>query len=152
MVTAGADEPNKAIPFALADDGYDVWLFNARGNRYSKGHLWMDAQTEPEYWAFTFKEFANYDLPGALDFIQMTRKNDRKIKLIGWSQGTTTSFTAMILHDLSAQVDKMIALAPVVYFHHSEETILKKLAEMHMIWNIATDMGFFEVSDDTTHD
>ena len=47
----------------------DVWLFNARGNRYSKGHLWLDAQTEPEYWAFSFQDIASNDIPAALSFI-----------------------------------------------------------------------------------
>ena len=33
----------KAIPYQLVDTGkYDVWMLNARGNYFSRDHLWLD--------------------------------------------------------------------------------------------------------------
>ena len=60
----------KAFPYQLADTGrYDVWMLNVRGNHYSKGHLWLDAETDPSYWDFSFEEVSLYDVPAAIELI-----------------------------------------------------------------------------------
>lgn len=37
--------------YVLCDNGYDVWLPNARGNTYSKGHKHYSTK-DREYWDF----------------------------------------------------------------------------------------------------
>lgn len=39
------------VAFLLADQGYDVWLGNARGNTYSKGHIRLPLDSA-QYWNF----------------------------------------------------------------------------------------------------
>ena len=48
---------------------------------------------------------------------------------------------------MSGKVDKLIALAPIAFFAHSDEKVLRDLSEMHMPMNVATDMGFLEFND-----
>ena len=37
----------KSIVYQLADTNYyDVWILNNRGNRYSRNHMWLDADTQ----------------------------------------------------------------------------------------------------------
>ncbi|KAL0110383.1 hypothetical protein PUN28_013789 [Cardiocondyla obscurior] len=43
--------PGKDLAFILADEGYDVWLGNARGNMYSRKHYLPDIKKEL-YWDF----------------------------------------------------------------------------------------------------
>ena len=42
-----------ALPFVLADRGYDVWLGNNRGNVYARKHVRLDPD-EAEFWDFSF--------------------------------------------------------------------------------------------------
>ena len=45
------------------DAGYDVWLANGRGTRYSLEHTTLDARTDPAYWDFSWDLQGKYDNP-----------------------------------------------------------------------------------------
>lgn len=43
------NDADKANAFILASQGYDVWLGNNRGTRYSQGHVSL-SPINAEYW------------------------------------------------------------------------------------------------------
>lgn len=66
---------NNSLAYLLADNGFDVWLANARGTEFSKNHTIFNA-TSIEYWNFSFHEMAKYDLPTIIDHIlEITKQN-----------------------------------------------------------------------------
>ena len=88
---------------------------NARGNAYSRGHVSL-ANTDSEYWKFSFDEMGKYDLPAAFD--KARTKADmaptQKLHYIGHSMGTTMFWIAA--HEnpgLVDQVEMMVAMGPV---------------------------------------
>lgn len=59
------DEEN-SLGIRLVNEGYDLWMNNSRGNRYSRDHSYLDPdergpETSGEFWKFSFHELAIYD-------------------------------------------------------------------------------------------
>ena len=51
-----------APAFQLVKAGYDVWLGNQRGTKYSMGHKTLSNKSK-EYWEFSFTEMGQFDAP-----------------------------------------------------------------------------------------
>jgi lysosomal acid lipase/cholesteryl ester hydrolase len=54
--------------FVLSHAGYDVWLSNSRGNKYSKRHVSLSSDSL-EFWDFSWEEVGSFDLPALTDYI-----------------------------------------------------------------------------------
>ncbi|KXZ43315.1 hypothetical protein GPECTOR_94g637 [Gonium pectorale] len=54
--------PGESLAFILADEGYDVWLGNMRGNSLSRGHASLDP-SDARFWQWSYDEMAAYDMP-----------------------------------------------------------------------------------------
>ena len=79
--------------FLLSDAGYDVWLVNFRGNKYSKHHETLDIMT-PEYWDFGWEEHALHDIPAFTNFI-LAKTGHKKVAYVSHSMGTTAALFAL---------------------------------------------------------
>lgn len=56
-----------SLAFQLANQGYDVWLGNSRGNKYSRGHEEYD-EYWGQYWNFNIFDLAT-DLNENIDWV-----------------------------------------------------------------------------------
>ncbi|NXE15358.1 LIPM Lipase, partial [Lophotis ruficrista] len=115
---------NNSLGFILADAGYDVWVGNSRGTRWSRRHQRLSAD-QVEFWDFSFHEMAMYDLPAAIDFV-LQKTGQRQIYYVGYSQGTTIAFIAFSsMPDLAQKIKMFFALAPVVTMKYTKSPITK---------------------------
>ena len=57
--------PENNLPIYLAEQGFDIWLLNRRGSKYSSRHL-HKKPTEESYWDYCLDDSALYDLPSAI--------------------------------------------------------------------------------------
>ena len=76
------------MAFFFADQGFDVWMNNSRGNRHSRFHRYHDPDHDAEFWDFSFQELGKYDQPAVIDYILKTT-GVPNLTYIGHSQGTT---------------------------------------------------------------
>ena len=103
----------RCLPFVLVEQGYDVWLGNNRGNKYSKKSL-NHSPTDIPFWSFSMDQFAFHDIPDTIDYILSTTKQP-SLSYIGFSQGTAQAFASLSIHPtLNDKVDVFVALAPAM--------------------------------------
>ncbi|CAD7078759.1 unnamed protein product [Hermetia illucens] len=103
--------------YLLWDLGYDVWLGNARGNRYSKKHKSLNPK-EKDFWQFSWHEIGIYDLPAMIDYI-LNATEYQKLFYAGHSQGTTSFFVMCSRRpEFNKKIILMQALAPVAFMTH----------------------------------
>ncbi|XP_029707755.2 lipase 1 [Aedes albopictus] len=120
--------PNNSLAYLLADNGYDVWLANARGTRYSRKHSTLSVDSE-EYWNFSFHEIGYYDLPAKIDYILNTTNNN-KLQYVGFSQGTTVFFVmGSTRPEYNDKIALMIALSPAVLITRVRSPIVWLIVE-----------------------
>ncbi|PNH05827.1 Lipase member K, partial [Tetrabaena socialis] len=110
--------PGRSVAFMLADAGYDVWLTNVRGNRFSRNHTRLDPDDPadaPAFWGFSWDQHAALDLPAALDYAAAASGQERAV-FVGYSQGTTIGLAALAsVPRVAARLTAAALLAPVAF-------------------------------------
>lgn len=99
------------LPFRLCELGFDVFLGNNRGNKYSNKHDTFSV-SQKEFWNFSIDEFALYDTPASINYI-LNLKKINKLIYIGFSQGCSQILSSVsINNDLNEKIEKLILIAP----------------------------------------
>ncbi|KAL0110384.1 hypothetical protein PUN28_013790 [Cardiocondyla obscurior] len=119
---------NKSLAFILADEGYDVWLGNARGNPYAHTHTSRRIKPK-DYWNFSWNEIGTRDLPAMIDEVVKTT-GQKKMFYLGHSQGTTAFFVmATERPQYQEYIEEMYAMAPIAYCGRMKSPFLQLLAQ-----------------------
>ncbi|GAQ09397.1 probable lipase C16A3.12c [Aspergillus lentulus] len=106
-------DAQRCLPFQLVERGYDVWLGNNRGNKYSKKSI-HHSPLSTKFWGFSMDEFAFYDIPDSINYI-LNVTGQASLSYIGFSQGTAQAFATLSIHPLlNQQIDVFVALAPAM--------------------------------------
>ncbi|KAH8701762.1 putative triglyceride lipase-cholesterol esterase [Talaromyces proteolyticus] len=106
-------EEQRCLPFQLVERGYDVWLGNNRGNKYSKKST-KSSPASVDFWDFSIDEFAFHDIPNSIEYILEVTEQP-SLSYVGFSQGTAQAFAALSIHPtLNQRVNVFVALAPAM--------------------------------------
>ncbi|KAI5634956.1 alpha/beta hydrolase fold domain-containing protein [Phthorimaea operculella] len=141
--------PENGLAYLLAQQGFDVWMGNARGNTFSRQHISMKP-SEAQFWDFSWHEIGYYDLPAMIDYV-LENTSQKTLRYIGHSQGTTAFFVmASDRPEYDKKIEIMIALSPVAYLAHVRSPLIKLVAAgtdfVHAIVKIT---GIYEFTADT---
>ncbi|KAH9636380.1 hypothetical protein HF086_011237 [Spodoptera exigua] len=123
-LTAGYKD---SLAYQLASAGYDVWMGNARGNKYSRKHVGMSPKS-PQFWEFSWDEIGRYDLPAMIDYVLKTTKEEN-LMYIGHSQGTTAFFVMCSEKPIyNKKISLMIALSPIAWMSRAKSPLVRMAA------------------------
>ncbi|XP_031783474.1 lipase 3-like [Nasonia vitripennis] len=136
--------PERGLGFLLSDAGYDVWMGNVRGSRYSRQHKHLTVK-DPNYWAFSWHEIGLRDLPAMIDHVLKTTGR-HKLFYVGHSQGSTIFYVmASELPEYNDKINVMFSLAPVAYCSRMFSPIFQALSRFTTPLNLITDLiGVYE--------
>nr|GMC92615.1 triacylglycerol lipase 1 [Ipomoea batatas]GMD01926.1 triacylglycerol lipase 1 [Ipomoea batatas]GME07638.1 triacylglycerol lipase 1 [Ipomoea batatas] len=109
---------NQSLGFILADRGFDVWVGNVRGTRWSYGHVSL-SEKDKDFWDWSWQELALYDL------VEMTRYiyslTNSKVLIVGHSQP-----------NIVEMVEGAAFLCPISYLDHITSTFVRRLVNMYL--------------------
>lgn len=112
MMTWVIQLPEFKPALVLARQGYDVWMCNNRGSRFSLAHTTLDPKSF-EYWQFSWEEMGTKDTPAVIDYI-LSQTGKSQLSYIGHSEGTTQIMAgaALIPDFYKEKLNLAILLAP----------------------------------------
>ncbi len=84
---------NPALAYDLASKGFDVWLPNFRGNRYSRRHESLNPDRDTLFWDFSMDELIAKDVPSILRFV-VNATGGQQVHYVGHSMGAGTLVAA----------------------------------------------------------
>ncbi|XP_065309604.1 lipase lipl-1-like [Dermacentor albipictus] len=123
VVSSAADwvinKPNLSAGFLMADQGYDVWLINARGVPYSNYHVNLTTN-DREFWDWSFEDIGCYDVAVAVDLV-LNNTGRSNLSILAWSQGFTEVLVLLSLRpEYNDKVTVVAGYAPVANITHIE--------------------------------
>ncbi|KAE8749119.1 hypothetical protein FOCC_FOCC004288 [Frankliniella occidentalis] len=120
--------PGKALAYLLADEGFDVWLLNVRGNTYSLNHTTLSTK-EAAFWDFSFHEHGTQDLPALIQYA-MQETGQQEVQYVGFSMGTTTMFVMGAERpDVAKHVKLYTGFGPVAEGSHARSAAFRLLLQ-----------------------
>lgn len=142
------NSPQESLGFMLADNGYDVWIGNMRGTRWSHGHIYL-TPSDDKFWDWSFDEQAAIDLPALLGYIYNSSHN--KVYYVGHSQGSTIALAAFTMPatGVADMVKGAVLLAPIAYLNHVKSKVVRVAADLMIdkIYGLFGTTEFSELND-----
>ncbi|KAI3916050.1 hypothetical protein MKW98_004491 [Papaver atlanticum] len=119
----------QSLGFILADLGFDVWVGNVRGTRWSHGHISLSEKDE-EFWDWSWQELALNDLVEMINYVYSVTSS--KMYYVGHSQGTIMALAALSQTDIVKKVEAVALLCPISYLGHISAQFVLRAVGTHL--------------------
>uniref|UniRef100_A0A0E0IFZ3 Lipase n=1 Tax=Oryza nivara TaxID=4536 RepID=A0A0E0IFZ3_ORYNI len=132
----------QSLGYILADNGFDVWIGNVRGTRWSKGHSTFSVH-DKLFWDWSWQELAEYDLLAMLGYVYTVTQS--KILYVGHSQGTIMGLAALTMPEIVKMISSAALLCPISYLDHVSASFVLRAVAMHLDQMLVT-MGIHQLN------
>ncbi|XP_073962600.1 lipase 3-like [Choristoneura fumiferana] len=132
--------------FVLAEECYDVWCGNARGNYNSRRHVNLRPDKDVEFWRFSMDQIGKYDTPAMVDYVLDNTKS-KKLIFIGASQGGGGYFVMNSEKpEYAEKISLFVGLAPATRLLHTKSLVVKSAAKAFDVFKLKLEAaGVWEV-------
>lgn len=125
MISAGPFAPG----FVLAEQCYDVWCGNVRGNSNSRKHIRLNPDKDLEFWEFSVDEMGLYDIPAMVVYV-LKQTSSKQLIYIGFSQGGGSYFIMNSEKpEYAEKIAIFIGLAPATRNLHTKSLVFRAAAK-----------------------
>ncbi|KAI1289215.1 Lipase member K [Halotydeus destructor] len=107
----GSSVLNANLGYALANHGYDVWLFNLRGVGDDLNHTHL-SPSDDKFWEFSLDQSAQIDIPSVIDYVRSCTKQ-KTVGMVGFSQSAL-----LVLSTMSSVPKYNDIIKPAILFGH----------------------------------
>ncbi|XP_060193382.1 triacylglycerol lipase 2-like [Lycium barbarum] len=139
-VTWLMNSPEQSLAMILADSGFDVWIANTRGTRYSQRHVNLDPNN-PDYWNWSWDDLVVHDLPTVINLVY--KQTGQKTHYVGHSLGTLVALASFSEGRQTDKIKSAALLSPIAYLSHMT-TALGVVAAKSFVGEITTIFGLAE--------
>jgi lysosomal acid lipase/cholesteryl ester hydrolase len=140
---------NVFAAYLLSSDGYDVWMGNVRGSKFSMKHRSLNPQTA-EFWKFSFHEIGFYDLPAMINYI-LGITGKPSLIYVGHNQGTTALLVLLSTRpEYNAKIFHAHMLSPLAFMDYMHPLLTFGIEERLKTSQLAGSYNFFSLIDFTT--
>ncbi|KAI3969693.1 hypothetical protein MKX01_020254 [Papaver californicum] len=115
--------PDQSLAYILADNGFDVWIANTRGTKFSRG-------THIPYWDWTWDQLVQYELPATFQYVH--DQTNQKIHYVGHSLGTLVALASFSQQKLLNMLVSAALLSPIAYIGQMT-SLLAQTAAKHSV-------------------
>uniref|UniRef100_A0A0D9XBG1 Partial AB-hydrolase lipase domain-containing protein n=1 Tax=Leersia perrieri TaxID=77586 RepID=A0A0D9XBG1_9ORYZ len=136
------NSPEQSLGYILADNGFDVWIGNVRGTRWSKGHTTFSVH-DKLFWDWSWQELAEYDLLAMLGYVYTVTQS--KILYVGHSQGTIMGLAALTMPEIVKMISSAALLCPISYLDNVSARFVLRAVAMHFDQMLLT-MGIHQLN------
>lgn len=136
----------RAPAFVAAEAGYDVWVPNTRGNKYSRSHVKYQSDYDAEYWDHSFTDISKYDVPAFMEHIKETT-GVANMTVIGHSQGTSEIFYGLSRNTtyFKDNMNLFIGLGPLTVLTDTSPTNIELVKFAFDFRPVLADLGIFDM-------
>ncbi|KAK7306901.1 hypothetical protein VNO77_44862 [Canavalia gladiata] len=120
------NSPNESLGFILVDSGYDVWLSNTRGTKYSSGHKSL-SPNDKAYWDWSWDELTRYDLPAFVQYVY--NHTGQTMHYAGHSLGTLMALAAFSQGQVLNMLRSAALLSPIAHMNQITSQLTKVAAD-----------------------
>ncbi|RVX08632.1 Triacylglycerol lipase 2 [Vitis vinifera] len=128
-ITWMLNPPDQSLAFILADNGFDVWLANTRGTRYSRGHTTL-SPNKSAYWDWSWDQLVAYDLSATFQYV--SDQTGQKLHYVGHSLGTLIALAAFSQEKLVNMLRSAALLSPIAYLNQMSSLLARTAVDIFL--------------------
>lgn len=137
--------PTDSPAFRLVNEGYDVWVANSRGNKYSRQHKTLNPDKDAKFWDFSFEDMVE-DYKTNIAYV-LKETGFKKIPIIGHSQGTSSAYAGLSLDGswFEERVTVFLSLGSVARLDQMSSLLLKLICSNPLVLDTVKLLGIQEM-------